>query len=182
MAINTLNGCSQYFMDTVVPRLRTEFTNLGTSYTQGNNYGHITFEKTRQYKGSRKYNGMSVWVNPHLQENREDMTTPPAIISGFCGHQIIRYVQYVHIEGYCNLEEKETKSTQVLNALKRSSIAEHLVNHPTCANNYKRDRFKIIKSCKNVFDLIKLEAIYILLRKPILCKHKDFDYTVSLFS
>ena len=30
------------------------------------------------------------------------------------------------IESYCNPEEKETKSTQVLNALKRSSIAEHL--------------------------------------------------------
>ena len=41
---------------------------------------------------------------------------------------------------------------------------------------------KIIKNCNNVFDLIKLEAICILLRKPVLCKQKDFDYTVSLFS
>ena len=40
----------------------------------------------------------------------------------------------------------------------------------------------IIKTCSNVFDLIKLEAICILLRKPVLCKQKDFDYTVSLFS
>ena len=59
------------------------------------------------------------------------------------------------IESYCNSEEKETKSTQVLNALKRSSIAENLINHPTCANYYNRDRFKIIKSCNNIFDLIK---------------------------
>ena len=52
----------------------------------------------------------------------------------------------------------------------------------SCANNYNIDRFKIIKICSNVFDLIKLEAICILLRKPVLCKQKDFDYTVCLFS
>ena len=45
--------------------------------------------------------------------------------------------------------------------------------------NNSIDRFKI---CSNVFDLIKLEAICNLLRKPVLCKQKDFDYTVSLFS
>ena len=49
-------------------------------------------------------------------------------------------------------------------------------------NSYKINRFKIIKTCSNVFDLIKLEAVCILLRKPVSCKQKDFDYTVSLFS
>ena len=104
---------------------------------------------------------------------------------GMTSRQLIKRVKEhipKSIESYCNSKGKETKSTQVANASKRSSIAEHLVKHPTCANNYNRDRFKIINRCKNVFDLIKLEAIYILLRKPILCKHKDFDYTVSLFS
>ena len=86
------------------------------------------------------------------------------------------------IESYCNSEEKEGKSTQVLVALKHFSIAEHLVNYPTCANSYNIDRFEIIKNCNNVFDLIKLLAICILLRKPYLCKHKGFDYTVSLFT
>ena len=43
------------------------------------------------------------------------------------------------IEGYCNSNEKETKPTQVLNALKRSSIAEHLITHPNYANNYKNN-------------------------------------------
>ena len=33
------------------------------------------------------------------------------------------------IESYCNSEEKESKSTQFLNVLKRSSTAEHVVNH-----------------------------------------------------
>ena len=51
-----------------------------------------------------------------------------------------------------------------------------------CANSYSMNKFKIIKTSNNVFDLIKLEVICILLRKPVLCQQKDFDYTVSLFS
>ena len=47
--------------------------------------------------------------------------------------------------------------------------------------NYNINRFKFIITCSNVFDLIKLEAICILTKKPDLCKQKDFDYTVSLF-
>ena len=86
------------------------------------------------------------------------------------------------VENFCNSENKDVIPTKVINASKRSSIAEHLVNNPACANNYNVNMFKIIKNCSSVFDLIKLEAICILLRKPVLCKQKDFDYTVSLFS
>ena len=69
----------------------------------------------------------------------------------------------------------------VLNASKRLSIVEHLVNNPTCANNYNINRFKNIKTCRKVFDLIQLEAICILSRKPVLCKQKYFDYIVFFF-
>ena len=86
------------------------------------------------------------------------------------------------VESFCCLDNKDIIPAKVLNVAKRSSIAQHLINNPTCANNYNMDRFKIIKTCNNVFYLIKLEAICILLRKPVLCKQKDFDYTVSLFS
>ena len=34
----------------------------------------------------------------------------------------------------------------------------------------------------DVFDLITLEPIFIMLRKPVLCKQNYFDYSVSLFS
>ena len=73
------------------------------------------------------------------------------------------------------MSKKENKS-------KRSAIAEHLVNNSDCASNYNLKRFKIFKNCFSISDLIKLKAICILIRKPKLCKHKDFDYTVSLFS
>ena len=85
------------------------------------------------------------------------------------------------IDEFCKSNEK-IKSIRVINASKRSAISEHLVNNLDCASNYNLKRFKIVKNCFHISDLIKLEAICILLRKPKLCKHKDFDYTVSLFS
>ena len=66
-------------------------------------------------------------------------------------------------------------------ALKRSAIAEHPVKNLDCASNYKLKEFKTIKKGFVIFDLIKLEVLCILMRKRELCKHKDFDYTVSLF-
>ena len=85
------------------------------------------------------------------------------------------------LESFCCLDNKDIIPAKVLNVAKRSSIAQHLINNPTCANNYDMNRFKIIKICNNVFDLIKLEAICILLRKPGLCKQKHFGYTVFFF-
>ena len=70
----------------------------------------------------------------------------------------------------------------MVNASKRSAIAEHLVNNINCASSYNFNRFKTIKNYFSISDMIKLEAICILIRKPKLCKQKDFDYTVSLFS
>ena len=81
----------------------------------------------------------------------------------------------------CKMSNKENKSVRVVNASKRSAIAEHLINNNNCASNYNLDRFKIIKNCFSISDLIKLEAICILILKPKLCKQKHFDYTVSLF-
>ena len=41
---------------------------------------------------------------------------------------------------------KKKNSVEILNAVKRSSIAEHLVNNHNCAENLNLDKFKIIKS------------------------------------
>ena len=68
------------------------------------------------------------------------------------------------------------------NAMKRSAIAEHLINNRICGKNYNESSFSILRKCMNYFDLIKLEAILIKLYKPKLCKHKDFDYIVCLSS
>ena len=83
MALNTIEGCSQYFEDTVVPRLREKFPDL--VYKQGRKSARIRFERTRRYEGLRKYDGMLVWMSPRFQGNSaegEDAVTPPAIVSG----------------------------------------------------------------------------------------------------
>ena len=85
-------------------------------------------------------------------------------------------------EEFYKMSDKENKTVRTVNASKRSAIAENLINNSNCASNYNLNRFKIIKNCFCISDLIKLEAICILIRKLKLCKQKDFDYTVSLFS
>ena len=65
----------------------------------------------------------------------------------------------------------------VLNASKRSSIIENLVNNSTCKSSYNLTKFKIIEICSSLFDLT-----CILLRKPVLQKQNIFDYSVSLLS
>ena len=55
-----------------------------------------------------------------------------------------------------------------MNAIKRSAIAEQLVNNQSWPENFNLERFKIIKSSYNVFGLVKMEAICILNRKPTL--------------
>ena len=69
-----------------------------------------------------------------------------------------------------------------MNAIKRSATAEHLVNNQSCAENFKLERFKKIKSCCNVFDLVKMETTCIQNRKPTLCRQTKLDYSVALFT
>ena len=57
------------------------------------------------------------------------------------------------VDNFCCLDKKDDIPAKTLNVSKHSSIAEHLVN-PTCANSYNINRFKIIKTCSNIFDLI----------------------------
>ena len=59
------------------------------------------------------------------------------------------------VDNFLRSSEKAKKSVKFLNAAKRLSIAEHLVNNQSCAENFNSDRFKIIKNCVNIFDLIK---------------------------
>ena len=54
-------------------------------------------------------------------------------------------------------------------------LQNNLVNNLTFQNGYNLNWFKIIKSLNNIFMLFKLETVCILLKKPVLCKHKYFD-------
>ena len=68
------------------------------------------------------------------------------------------------------------------NAMKRSVIAEYLINNPIRGKNYGESSFSILRKCMNHFDMIKFEAMLVILYKPKLCKRRGFDYTICLFS
>ena len=60
-------------------------------------------------------------------------------------------------------KKTKTKTKTVVNATKRSLIAEHFINNTNCANNYDSSRFNILSNCTNSIDLVRLKAISIFL-------------------
>ena len=79
-------------------------------------------------------------------------------------------------------DQPKKMSIATSNAIYRLSISEYFVKNPICGNSYSEMKFKILRSCTNIFDLVKIEAIYIHLNKPKSCKQKEYNESLSLFS
>ena len=62
-----------------------------------------------------------------------------------------------------------------------SAIGQHLLDNEQCAANYNDKRFKILAVARNSFHLCLLEATFIKIKHPVLCKQKEFVYTLKLF-
>ena len=75
-------------------------------------------------------------------------------------------------------DQLKKMSNAISNVIKRLSISEHLVKNPVCGNSYNEMRFKVLRSCTNNFDLVKIEAIYIHLNKPKLCNKKIWLFVI----
>lgn len=73
------------------------------------------------------------------------------------------------ISGKCKLPTKHS-----------SAIGQHLIENPECAAQYNDGRFSILARARNFYKLSILEAIFIRLRKPILCKQKKFVLSLKL--
>ena len=56
----------------------------------------------------------------------------------------------------------------------QSSIHEHLLNNPICAENYLDSRFEILSKARNTYHLSVLEPLFIRTREPKVCKQRDF--------
>ena len=50
-----------------------------------------------------------------------------------------------------------------------------------CLAIYNDDRFSILATGNNDYQLIVLESAYIMLYEPTLCKQKKFGYKLGLF-
>ena len=62
-----------------------------------------------------------------------------------------------------------------------SAVGQHLLDNEQYAANYNDKRFKILAVARNSFHLCLLEATFIKTRHPVLCKQKEFVYTLKLF-
>ena len=63
----------------------------------------------------------------------------------------------------------------------QSAIASHLMQNESCRLKYDDNNFKVIARARNEYHLKILEAMYIHLFKPPLCKQKRFVADLKLF-
>ena len=62
-----------------------------------------------------------------------------------------------------------------------SAIGQHLLDNDQCALNYDNKRFSILAAARSSFYYNLLEPAYIKTRRPVLCREKEFVYTLKLF-
>ena len=62
-----------------------------------------------------------------------------------------------------------------------SAIGQHLLTNPECAKTYTDDNFRIIGQARLSFHLSVLESVYIKTQNPVLCKQKDFIFSLGIF-
>ena len=61
-----------------------------------------------------------------------------------------------------------------------SAIGQHLLQTETCANNFNTNQFSILAKARTQFHLSTLEATFIRILKPELCRQKEFVYSLQL--
>ena len=62
-----------------------------------------------------------------------------------------------------------------------SAIGQHLIANPKCAKTYTDDNFRIIGQARSSFHLSVLESVYIKTQNPVLCRQKEFVFSLGLF-
>ena len=61
-----------------------------------------------------------------------------------------------------------------------SAIGNYLLHNQKCASYYKNKQFFILAKARSDIHLSVLESIFITLRKPNLCRQKEFVYKHKL--
>ena len=62
-----------------------------------------------------------------------------------------------------------------------SAVGQHLLENDQCALNYDNKWFSILATAHSSFHLNLLEAAYIKTQRPVLCRQREFVYTLKLF-
>ena len=61
-----------------------------------------------------------------------------------------------------------------------SAIGQHLLDNAQCALHYSNEKFSILARGRSSFDLSALEATFIKSLNPLLCKQKEFVYSLKI--
>ena len=61
-----------------------------------------------------------------------------------------------------------------------SAIGQHLSKNPACAKTYSDDNCRIVGQARSPFHLSVLESVYIKTQNPVLCKQKEFIFSLGL--
>ena len=79
------------------------------------------------------------------------------------------------------LPKRNCKITTPLNQLDcDSAIGLHLIQNPDSASHYHTVQFFILSKARTIFHLGTLEAIFTKTLKPILCRQKEFVYSLQI--
>ena len=62
----------------------------------------------------------------------------------------------------------------------KSSIGQHLLDNAQCALHYSNEKFSILVRGRSSFHLSALEATFIKSLNPLLCKQKEFVYSLKI--
>ena len=62
------------------------------------------------------------------------------------------------------------------------SAIGHLITNPECDKTYTDDNFRIIGQARSSFHLGVLESVYIKTQSPVLCRQKEFVFSLKLFN
>ena len=100
-------------------------------------------------------------------------------------------LEFLHIRGGCSLivvfyttiREQPPRMCKNSNSKMKSdsAIGQHLIKNPECAKTCSDDNFRIIGQARSSFHLSVLESVYIKTQNPVLCKQKEFIFSLGLF-
>ena len=62
-----------------------------------------------------------------------------------------------------------------------SAIGQHLIANPDCSKTNKDDNFRFIGQERSSFHLSVLESVYIKTQNPVLCRQREFVFSLALF-
>ena len=79
-----------------------------------------------------------------------------------------------------NLPNRECKITNSPTVYSDSAIVQHLLENEECAKHYNDAQFSILATARSSFHLSVLEVTYINSLQPILCRQKEFVYSLQI--